>query len=355
MMSSEPTVTMRLPAEWEDNQSVIIAIPHAATDWLPIIDEVKKCYVEIIKALAPQCNILVVSSDIIADTLMLSGDPLIDRSRLTFLAAPTNDTWTRDYGFITTVDSDGNYYLNDFKFNGWGMKFAADKDNLVNRHIIGSSGIVNGNYINRLGFVLEGGSIESDGKGSLMTTSRCLLSPNRNGGMTKEEIEAYLTRCFNLKRMLWLDHGALEGDDTDSHIDTLARFAPGETILYVACDDPADSHYAELNLMKEQLERFTTAEGAKFNLIPLPFPDPIYDEDGDRLPATYANFLVTPGVVVVPTYNQPAKDQKAMEQIAAAFPGYSIKGVDCTALIKQHGSLHCATMQTSDKVIPNTL
>lgn len=140
---------MRLPAEWEENQSVIIALPHASTDWLPIIDEVKKCYAGIIKAIAPQCNILVVSSDIIADTLMLSGDVSIDRSRLFFLSVPTNDTWTRDYGFITTVDSDGNYYLNDFKFNGWGLKFAADKDNLVNRQITGNNVLVKGNYINR--------------------------------------------------------------------------------------------------------------------------------------------------------------------------------------------------------------
>lgn len=346
---------MRLPAEWECNGSVILSLPHPGTDWLPMLDEVRKCYVEIIKTLSAYCNLLIVTSDFVNDALCLNADASIDHSRLTYFGIETNDTWVRDYGFITTVDSQGKFYLNDFKFNGWGLKFAADKDNLVNRHIVKSLSHINGNYVNHLSFVLEGGSIESDGHGTLMTTSRCLLSPNRNGGMTKEEIGGYLTRCFNLQQILWLDHGALAGDDTDSHIDTLARFAPADTILYVATDNRDDEHYDELKAMEQQLRSFTTLSGKPYNLIPLPLPDPIHDEDGYRLPATYANFLITPGAVIVPTYGQPVNDKIAIERISTAFPGYETRGVDCNALIKQHGSLHCATMQIDDTVFQQTI
>lgn len=340
-----------MPAEWEMNQSVMITLPHPLTDWAYMLDEVRECYFEIIKAIADDCRLLIVTSDLIADSLLIAGIPGVNRSNISYAAIPTNDTWIRDYGFITTVTPDGLCELNDFKFNGWGLKFAADKDNLVTSVLCAQSGAVCGNYINRLSFVLEGGSIESDGCGTLLTTTRCLMSPNRNGGMTRQQIEDYISDSLGARKMLWLDHGALIGDDTDSHIDTLARLAPANTILYVACDDAADPHFEELELMKRQLEGFTNADGESFRLLPLPLPTPIYDEDGLRLPATYANYLITPHSVIMPVYGQPDNDRRAMEQIARAFPEHDIKTVDCRALIKQHGSLHCATMQTSNSVI----
>lgn len=340
-----------MPAEWEMNQSVMITLPHPLTDWAYMLDEVRECYFEIIKAIADDCRLLIITSDLIADSLSVAGIHGVNRGNISYAPIPTNDTWIRDYGFITTVTPDGLCELNDFKFNGWGLKFAADKDNLVTGLLYDQSGIVRGNYINHLSFVLEGGSIESDGHGTLLTTTRCLMSPNRNGGMTRQHIETYISDSLGIRKMLWLDHGALIGDDTDSHIDTLARLAPANTILFVACDDAADPHFKELELMKQQLEGFTNADGESFRLLPLPLPSPIYDEDGLRLPATYANYLVTPCSVIMPVYGQPANDRRAMEQIAKAFPGYNIKTVDCRALIKQHGSLHCATMQTSNSVI----
>ena len=202
-----------------------------------------------------------------------------------------------------------------------------------------------------LEFVLEGGSIESDGKGCILTTEECMTSTNRNGHMTFEQIDAYLKKVFNARKIVWLHYGALEGDDTDGHIDTLARFAPNDTILYVGCDDAEDSHYHELKKMEQELQEATNADGKPFRLIKLPFPDAIYDEDGLRLPATYANFLVTNSSVLVPTYAQHENDRKALELIAGAFPGRRVVGIDCRALIKQHGSLHCVTMQLPKGVI----
>ena len=164
-------------------------------------------------------------------------------------------------------------------------------------------------------------------------------------------MELRLAEDFGIDRVLWLDHGALAGDDTDSHIDTLARLCPHDTILYVRCDDTADEHYAELRAMEEQLQTFLTREGKPYRLLALPLPDAIYDEDGERLPATYANYLVMNSAVLYPTYNQPEKDRAAKAIIQRAFPTHEIVGIDCTALIVQHGSLHCATMQFPKGVV----
>ena len=254
----------------------------------------------------------------------------------------TNDTWARDHGAITLLDADEPVLL-DFKFNGWGLKFASDKDNLITRRLIDANAL-HGRYVNCLGFVLEGGSIESDGKGTLLTTSECLLSPNRNGQMTQKEIETYLRNTFHVQQVLWLDHGYLAGDDTDSHIDTLARLCPNDTIVYVQCTDITDEHYEALRLMEEQLKTFRTLQGEPYRLLPLPMANAII-EDGERLPATYANFLILNEAVLYPTYNQPDNDRRAAEVLQQAFPDYEIVGIDCRTLICQHGSLHCVTMQ----------
>ena len=259
-----------------------------------------------------------------------------------FMVCETNDTWARDHGAITMLDAEGASLL-DFMFNGWGLKFASDKDNLITRQAV-ESGFLNGRYVNRLGIVLEGGSIESDGLGTLLTTSECLLSPNRNGQMGRDEIEEYLCSLFHLKQVLWLDHGYLAGDDTDSHVDTLARLCSPDTIAYVQCNDTQDEHYEALHQMEEQLKTFRTLDGTPYRLLALPMADKI-EEEGERLPATYANFLIMNDAVLYPIYRQPENDQRAKEVLQAAFPHHEIVGVDCCALIKQHGSLHCVTMQ----------
>ncbi len=255
----------------------------------------------------------------------------------------SNDTWARDHGFITVEESDGTKVLLDFQFNGWGQKFAAELDNQINRHLY-EQGLVEGRYESHLDFVLEGGSIESDGRGTIFTTSQCLLAPHRNQPMTKAEIEERLRRDLCAERVLWIDYGNLIGDDTDGHIDTIVRVCPDDTLLYMGCDNPEDEQYEDLRKMEAQLQSFRTLEGKPYRLMKLPMPHPIYDGE-DRLPATYANFLIINDAVLCPTYNQPDIDSEALRIIAKAFPDREIIGIDCCPVIRQHGSLHCCTMQ----------
>ena len=326
----------RLPAEWEPQSGVMLTWPHANTDWAPMLSEVRKTYDEM-------------------------SYEIRRREALLLVGAPSNDTWARDHGFISLTPNpshvgEGNNFsqtgenlLLDFCFNGWGEKFPADLDNAINRRLY-DEGSVKGEYVDHLDFVLEGGSIESDGKGTIFTTSCCLLAPHRNQPLTREQIEERLKECLYADRVLWIDHGHLTGDDTDGHIDTLVRIAPDDTLLYIGCDDPKDEQYEELRLMEEQLRTFRTTDGKSYRLKRLPLPRPIYD-NGERLPATYANFLVINGAVLCPTYAQPDLDAEALRIIGEAFPDREIVGIDCRSLIKQHGSLHCCTMQFPEHIL----
>lgn len=334
------------PAEWDRDAAIMIAWPHENTDWAYMLDEVTECYTNLVKAfVSKKLRVIIVAPDSEYVKTKLKG---IDSSDIIFYEVDTNDTWTRDYGPIT-IEQDGVLKVVDFKFNGWGLKFAACHDNLVTGCMCKSK-LITAPRENRLGFVLEGGSVESDGAGTILTTARCLESPNRNGDLTREQIEENLRDWLGANNILWLEHGVLEGDDTDSHIDTLARLAPGNTIIYTGCYDANDSHAAELNAMKQELMKFRTSDGNRFNLAELPLPSPVFDSEGERLPATYANYLVTPHTVFMPTYNQPLNDMTAKGVLEAVFEREVIT-VDCTALIKQHGSLHCATMQISNEAL----
>lgn len=337
-----------LPAEWEEQSGILLSWPHADSDWADMLDEVTECYIQIATAITETQQLLIVAPNIDIVKEQLSGLP---QDMITYHQVATNDTWARDFGAITVLDTATNRYaINDFMFNGWGLKFASNHDNLITRSLYNAK-LFNAEYINNLNFILEGGAIESDGKGTILTTSECLLSPNRNGGSSKADIEQKLKTEFGAKQILWLNHGALEGDDTDSHIDTLARLAPNNTILYVGTDNSNDSHYTELKAMESELKIMRTLTGEPYNLLPLPHPNAIYDNNQERLPATYANFLIINNSVLVPTYNQPENDAQAIEIIQLAFPQHKIIGIDCNALIKQHGSLHCVTMQFPKTVL----
>lgn len=328
-----------LPAEWAEQDFVQLSWPHENTDWAYMLDEVNICFAEIAKAIVKYQDLLVVCDNAERVKTALGG---ADLKRINFVELPTNDTWARDHGGITVFEN-GKAVVYDFCFNGWGMKFAANHDNLITRNLF-EKGVFGENYSYRncLDFVLEGGSIESDGDGTILTTAECLLSDNRNN-MSRSEVEQKLKEYFNAERVLWLDNGYLAGDDTDSHVDTLARLCPENTIAYVKCDDETDEHYDALKKMEEELRNFKTKNGSPYRLIDLPMADAIYF-DGERLPATYANFLIINNAVLVPTYKQ-EKDKYALEQMQKAFPKHQIIGIDCIALIKQHGSLHCVTMQ----------
>ena len=322
-----------MPAEWEPQWGVQLTWPHAQTDWVPILSEITATYEEMAREISKREHLLIVTPED-KDLSHLNAQQLILNS---------NDTWARDHGFITLTDDEGHLRLLDFRFNGWGEKFPAELDNALNRQLY-DSGALEGEYIDCLDFVLEGGSIESDGKGTVFTTTGCLTAHHRNEPMTQEEIEERLKLDLHAKRILWIDYGQLTGDDTDGHIDTLVRICPDDTLLYIGCDDPDDEQYEELRLMEEQLKTFRTLEGKPYRLLKLPMPHPIYD-GADRLPATYANFLIANGAVLCPTYAQPDLDAKALRLIGEAFPDREIIGIDCRPIIRQHGSLHCCTMQ----------
>ena len=340
----------RMPAEWEHQRCVQLTWPHKDTDWAPILPEITAVYEEIAREILKRENLLIVAPE----------DFLPQLSPLTshLLPLTSNDTWARDHGFITVEDhgdgsddpiSKGNgitqnrphdpLHLLDFCFNGWGEKFEAELDNQINRHLY-DQGLVKGTYEDHLDFVLEGGSIESDGKGTVFTTTCCLMAPHRNQPLSQQQIEDRLKAYLGAERIVWLNHGSLIGDDTDGHIDTLVRICPNDTLLYIGGDDD----HPDLYEMEKELQDLRTLEGKPYRLLRLPLPRPIYDR-GERLPATYANYLVINGAVLVPTYNQPDLDAEALQIIAQAFPDREIMGIDCRAVILQHGSLHCCTMQ----------
>ena len=329
-----------LPAEWATQEFVQLTWPHTDTDWAYMLDEVTECFVNIAREIVKRQQLLIICVDAEEVETFFSDDEL---QRISFAEMSTNDTWARDHGGITVFE-DGKAVIYDFTFNGWGMKFAASHDNQITRKLYQSGIFEAYGYKNCMDFVLEGGSIESDGRGTILTSAECLLSDNRNNS-SREVVEQKLKDYFGAKQILWLDHGYLAGDDTDSHVDTLARLCPNNTITYVKCDDETDEHYEALKKMEEELQSFSALkDGGSYNLIPLPMADAVYDEDGERLPATYANFLIINGAVLLPVYNSD-KDAIAIAQMQKAFPDHEIVPIDCNALIKQHGSLHCVTMQ----------
>lgn len=333
-----------LPAEWEPQSGVMLTWPHEETDWQPYLEEITETYMQMAEAIARREKLLVVTPH--AEEIKEKLSERLGKTEMRnvrVVELPTNDTWARDHGFITLRNADGCPILLDFCFNGWGEKFDAGHDNEINRSLMKIFGCEE-KYENRLDFVLEGGSIESDGCGTIFTTTSCLLAPHRNQPMTREQIDLRLREMLRAERIIWIEHGQLAGDDTDGHIDTIVRPCARDTILYIRCDDPSDEHYTDFKEMELQLQGLRTTEGKPYKLLPLPFPYPIY-HDGERLPATYANFLIINGAVLVPTYGQPKNDAKALETLQMAFPDREMIPIDSTIITRQHGSIHCCTMQ----------
>ena len=316
-------------AEWEPQSMVQLTWPHKDTDWAPILPEITSVYEEMAREIAKRESLLIVAPE---------GFPIPKAFNVQRSTFTSNDTWARDHGFIS-VEDNGNLILLDFCFNGWGEKFEAAFDNAINRHLYDQE-LVRGTYENHLDFVLEGGSIESDGKGTVFTTTCCLMAPHRNQPLTQAQIEDRLKQYLGAERIVWINHGSLIGDDTDGHIDTLVRICPDDTLLYIG----ADADHPDLLAMEGELRTLRTFDGRPYRLLRLPLPRPIYD-GGDRLPATYANYLVINGAVLVPTYAQPDLDAEALRTIALAYPDRDIVPIDCCPVIRQHGSLHCCTMQ----------
>ncbi len=330
-----------LPAEWEPQDAVLLGWPHELTDWADTLEAVLPVFISIAREISRFEVVIIPAPDPVSVHAQLAqANARMDRIRI--YAMPTNDTWARDFGPVTVYQNRKPLLL-DFGFNGWGLKFRACHDNQITARLQ-TAGAFGESPREVPGLILEGGSLESDGEGTLLTTARCLLETNRNPHLSRAELEQRLRLQLGASRVLWLEHGYLAGDDTDSHVDTLARLAPDHTILYQACDDPQDEHYAELHAMEEELAALRTPDGHAYKLAPLPWPEPCLAHDGHRLPATYANFLILNGAVLVPVYGVP-QDQTALTVIARLFPDREIVAIPCRPLIEQHGSLHCVTMQ----------
>ena len=338
------SISVLLPAEWRPQSATLLAWPHARSDWDASLDAIESVYRDMARAISEHQPLLVIAYD--ADherhvrSQLAQAHATLDRCRVSI--APTNDTWVRDSAPLTILRNDQPVLL-DFKFNGWGNKYAHQHDNALSQHLWQQHAF-NHLPIEAHDLVLEGGSIEVDGAGTLLSTTACLLAATRNPTLSRTQIEQRLSELLGIHRILWLEHGYLAGDDTDSHIDMLARFCDESTIAYVRCDDPQDEHFAALTKMEKQLQSFHQVNGAPYHLIPLPWPRAKFNTDGQRLPASYANFLIINDAVLVPTYQDPA-DNVALELIAHAFKNRRVIAIPSLALIAQRGGIHCATMQ----------
>lgn len=332
-----------LPPEWAPQSAIMLTWPRRDGDFAHVFDAVEANFFAIAVAIARFEDLHVnVASDAptLKTRLIAAGVP---EHRLRIFQLPNDDVWARDHGPITVVRHGHLVHL-DFRFNGWGGKFAAERDDALTQGLaaLGAWDAP----VESINFVLEGGGIEVDGAGSLLTTERCLLAKTRNPQFDREGIEGVLKDSFGVRRILWLRHGDLLGDDTDGHIDTIARFCDADTIAYQACEDRSDAHFEDLAALAAELAALTRPDGQPYRLVPLPLPRAIHDdEDGRRLPAGYANFLILNGAVLVPIYGDKTHDAIALERLRPCFPGREVIGIDCSALIRQYGSLHCVTMQ----------
>lgn len=333
----------RLPAEWEPQDAVLICWPHQKTDWAPRLKEAEAVFMDIAEAVTRFEKLIIVVHDKATVRTKLAARG-VNMKNVALYEIESNDTWARDFGPVTIYE-DGKPVLLDFTFTGWGGKFEAGFDNQITARLH-AAGAFGKTPLRTVNLILEGGSIESDGNGTLLTTAECLLNSNRNAKLNKTQVENGLAGELGIRNFQWLENGRLAGDDTDAHIDTLARLCPDNTVLYVKCDNPADEHFPALSTMESELKKTE-----RFRLLPLPWPAPRFDEHGSRLPATYANFLIINSAVLVPTYNDPAHDDAALSAVKKAFPGREIIGIDCSVLILQHGSLHCVTMQIPKGVL----
>lgn len=338
---------LRLPAEWEPQDAILVAWPHADTDWADRLDSVESTYISLVAGIARFQPAIVLVGDESAGQRAreLLESNSVDLARVRFLQVPYDDTWLRDSGPIT-LKSESGFILNDFRFTGWGGKFEASLDDQIINELIKRQLFVAAAH-RHIEWALEGGAIESDGAGTILTTWKCLNL--RHPEQTRDQINTVLLDTLAAQRVLWLDHGYLEGDDTDAHIDTLARLAPNDAIVFQACDDPDDGHFAELGTMRDEIAALRTIGGKPYTLHPLPWPQPILD-NGRRLAASYANYLIVNGAVLVPAYGDDVDDDAA-RAIGLAHPGREIVQIPCRPLIWQNGSLHCVTMQLPQGVL----
>lgn len=332
-----------LLAEWANQDGVLLAWPHAQSDWLPLLARIERVYAELLYHIARFEHVVLLchSEDLaesVREKLTVRG---IKPERVHILTVPYNDTWLRDSGPLTVADTQ-QVQVCDFRFNGWGGKFDATLDDRI-CHALSQHPLFQARY-QSYDVILEGGSIDTDGAGTLLTTRQCLLTETRNPDMQVSDYENLFAREFGIERVLWLQHGTLEGDDTDGHVDMLARFCDPNTIAYTSCERSEDVHYPSLTALASELAALRTRDGRPYTLVPLPIPKAIYNQDGQRLPASYANFLIINDAVLVPLYED-RNDERVLQRLRECFPQRQVIGINARAVIEQFGSIHCLTMQ----------
>ena len=337
------THALRMPAEWEPQSAVWLTWPHEAGDWGDNLDAAHACFVDIARTIAETQPVWIGARNADwAARIAAALNRQVDPSRIRIHIYDSNDVWTRDYGPLSVLETDGAGRLVDFRFNGWGRKFPATLDDRLTARLH-QAGVFGETSLTSLPQIVEGGALDTDGRGTLLARESAVLTKTRNPDLNHAGMESVWREHLGITRVHWLQHGYLQGDDTDGHIDTLARFCAPDVIAYQSCDDPNDPHYAPLRAMADELARLRTPDERAYTRIALPMPQPCF-ADGRRLPAGYANFLIINGRVLLPAYDCPQDDQ-AQTRLANAFPDREIVPIDCRALIRQNGSLHCATMQ----------
>ena len=330
---------MQLLPEWHPQSTVLMVWPHPQSAWAPRLEDVMDTYFAMAQAIAEQQPLTIVCYDASLKKAIYKRLP---KKNITYAIIPTDDTWIRDFGPLSLSNGTQRQLLN-CQFNGWGNKYPHALDNQVNERLYAARTLPSC-YMRSAHFLLEGGSIDYDGQGTLITTSHCNRHPNRRSTMDKSTINQQIKSLLGVETIFWLKEGLLEGDDTDGHVDTLARFCNEKTVAYTACDDPTDSQYQTLRAMEEELHAFKNLSGEPYCLVPLPIPKALYNEKAQRLPTTYANFQILNESVLVPTYDDPM-DAVALERLSQVFPGRTLIPIDSRVLIQEGGMVHCALMQ----------
>lgn len=329
----------RFPAEWEPHAATWVTWPHRHKTWPGKFEPIPALWTQMIRLLAQYEPVHVLAG---GAAVRDEAERMLDGAgNVTLHDIVTNDAWTRDHGPTFLVGpTGGQQALVDWEFNAWGRKYPAfDDDNRVPQQIA----VYRNCHRFQPGIILEGGSLDSDGEGTILTTEQCLLNPNRNPGLGRDDLERTLVDYVGAKKVLWLSHGIV-GDDTDGHVDQLARFVGPATVVTALESDPTDANYAALHENFVRLSAMTDAQGRRLEVIPLPMPKPVY-YGPTRLPASYANFYVINGLVLVPQFDDPAADAAAIALLRGIFPGREVVGQRAVDLILGRGAFHCATQQ----------
>lgn len=332
----------RMPAEWHPHASTWLTWPKDPVTWPDRVPQVQEIFLQFIAALTPheRVDLLVDDADVEADVRARCRVRGVAADALVCHHVTTTDSWIRDYGPNFLLDEAGALAFNHWGFNAWGGKYESLlRDADVPRRLTALDDVRRFEP----GIVLEGGSIDVDGRGTALTTEQCLLHPNRNPSLTRDDLEGYLRDYLGVRQVLWLGEG-IAGDDTDGHVDDITRFVAPGTIVTAVEDDPADPNHAPLADNLRRLAAARDADGRPYRIVTLPMPGVVADDEGGRLPASYANFYIANGVVLVPVYGH-ANDARALEILAPLFPTRRIVALQCEPLVWGMGSIHCVTQQ----------